>query len=173
MLLPPSKAKLSTLILAVLGKLLVFAFFSLCLTFLTAFLPGHCKLLWRTHDDVRPQDWGQYCLCLVEFAPKVNLYFPLSACRRFCLAWLRTTGLWTYFTKSMVLSNGLALAGCFFLLSCSRVPASSANTLSWHHLYHPSEGMCTIVLPSFKNDFCCSKSVRVRSLPVQIMVFMF
>lgn len=38
-----------------------------------------------------------------------------AACRRFFLAWLWTTGLWPSFKKVMVLSNGPALAGCFFL----------------------------------------------------------
>src|SRR4029434_2359236 len=52
----------------------------------------------------------------------------------------------------MVLNSGFVLAGRFFLLSCSRVSASCANTLSWRHLYlhwvnavlHPDR-MCAVV----------------------------
>ncbi len=73
-------------------------------------------------------------------------------CKRFCLSWLWTTGLWPSFTKTIVLGSGLALAGCFFLLSCCRMSASTANTLSWRHLYLPCvnailhpDRMCTIV----------------------------
>ncbi len=66
-----------------------------------------------------------------------SISHPWADCRRFCLTWLGTTGLWPCFTKAMMLSSGLALAGCFFLLSCSRMSASTVNTLSWHHLYLP------------------------------------
>ncbi len=58
-----------------------------------------------------------------SFLPRSTSISNTWACRRFCLTWLGTTGLWPSFTKVMVLSSGLALAGCFFLLSCSRMSA--------------------------------------------------
>ena len=99
----------------------------------------------RLEDSTASGKWS--------FLPRSTSISHLWAdCRRFCLAWLWTTGLWPSFTKAMVLSSGLSLAGCFFLLSCSRMSASTANTLSWRHLYLPCvnavlhpDRMCAIV----------------------------
>ncbi len=53
--------------------------------------------------------------------------------------------------------NGLALARCFFLYSCSKMSASVSNTLSWRHLYLPwvsdvlqPDKMCAMV------PLCCT-----------------
>lgn len=73
-----------------------------------------------------------------SFLPRSNSSYHLwPDCRRFCLAWPWTTGLWPSCTKVTVLSSVFASAGSFLLLPSSRMSASTANTLSWRHLYLP------------------------------------
>lgn len=94
--------------------------------------PGDDMMMsgFRVVDNTTSGKWS--------FLPRsTSISHPWADYRRFCLAWLWTIGLWPSFTKAMLLNSGLSLASCFFLLSCSRMSASSANTLSWHDLYLP------------------------------------
>ncbi len=124
------------LVPAALDKLLVFAIFPLC-SFFTALLPRYRQL--HQDDLLSPGDNIMMSgLRVVDsntsgkwsfLQRSTSISHPWADCRRFCLTWLGTTGLWPSFTKAMVLSSGLALAGCFFLFSCSRMSASTAYTV--------------------------------------------
>ncbi len=119
--LPPLSAMLSTPCPGSLGQVAGIYLFPLC-SFLTALLPRYRQL--HQDDLLSPGDHIMMSgLRVVDstasgkwsFLPRsTSISHPWADCRRFCLTWLGTTGLWPSFTKAMVLSSGFALAGCFF-----------------------------------------------------------
>lgn len=71
-------------------------------------------------------------------------------CRRFCLAWPWTTGLWPYFTKWWC--SAVVLYGWTFLSpSCSRMSVRTANTLSVNFMFTSQDlRTCGIVFNGFQ-----------------------